>query len=68
MACVTFRALAVSSFCSISSGPMIVVSGANIKPKAERVNPAKGFKRTFSAQGAWQAGKVLLKSASAVGA
>ena len=41
----------------------IVVNGGNIKPKAERINPGKGLKRLFSPQGAWQAGKVLLKSA-----
>ncbi len=33
-----------------------------LKPKADRLNPIKGFKRLFSPQGAWQAGKVLLKT------
>lgn len=41
----------------------LVLSGDSIKPKVERINPWKGAKRTFSPQGAWQAGKVLLKSA-----
>jgi len=35
---------------------------SRLKPKFGRVNPLKGFKRLFSPQGLWQAGKVLLKS------
>lgn len=32
-----------------------------LKPKVEKINPLKGFKRLVSPQGAWQAVKVLIK-------
>jgi flagellar biosynthetic protein FlhB len=41
----------------------VVVNGKAIKPKAERLNLAKGLKRQFSKQNAWQAIKVLVKTA-----
>lgn len=53
---------AIGILSTISQGG-VVVSGSQIKPKAERINPAKGLKRTFSAQGAWEAGKVTAKVA-----
>lgn len=41
----------------------IVVNGKAIKPKAQNLNLAKGLKRQFSKQSAWQAVKVLVKTA-----
>jgi flagellar biosynthetic protein FlhB len=41
----------------------VVVNGGAIKPKAERINIAKGLKRQFSMQSVWQATKTLLKTA-----
>ena len=38
-------------------------SGENLQPKLERLNPAKGLKRVFSAQGAVETGKALGKFA-----
>jgi len=37
------------------------VSGKGLKPKFSRLNPAKGLKKLFSPQSAWEAGKSSLK-------
>ncbi|MEX2658079.1 MAG: EscU/YscU/HrcU family type III secretion system export apparatus switch protein [Acidimicrobiales bacterium] len=37
-------------------------SGKLLKPKVERINPFKGFKRLFSPHSAWEAGKTLAKA------
>jgi flagellar biosynthetic protein FlhB len=38
-----------------------LLSGENLTPKLERLSPAKGLKRVFSAQGAVETGKALAK-------
>lgn len=38
-------------------------SGKALRPKFERISPAKGFKRLFSPHSAWEAGKAALKLA-----
>jgi flagellar biosynthetic protein FlhB len=37
-------------------------SGQGLKPKMERLNPAKGLKKLLSPQSAWEAAKVLLRT------
>ena len=48
-----------------AAAPMLLggflLSGENLTPKLERLNPAKGLKRVFSAQGAVETGKALAK-------
>lgn len=48
-----------------AAAPMLLggflLSGDNLTPKLERLNPAKGLKRVFSAQGAVETGKALAK-------
>ena len=39
------------------------VSGKAMRPKFDRINPAKGFKRLFSPHSAWEAAKAALKLA-----
>lgn len=39
-------------------------SGSLLLPKAKKLNPLNGFKRMFGPQGAWQAIKMLIKSAA----
>lgn len=38
-------------------------SGKPLRPKFDRISPAKGFKRLFSPHSAWEAGKAALKLA-----
>lgn len=40
----------------------LVLSTAKLKPKADRLNPFKGFKRMVSAEAGWNATKVLLRT------
>ncbi|HYH48753.1 MAG TPA: EscU/YscU/HrcU family type III secretion system export apparatus switch protein [Acidimicrobiia bacterium] len=41
----------------------LAFSGKALRPKFERISPAKGFKRLFSPHSAWEAGKTVLKLA-----
>jgi flagellar biosynthetic protein FlhB len=54
--------LAVGVVGNLAQGGLFV-SGSLLKPKFNRLNPAKGLKRLFSPQGLWQSAKVLLKVA-----
>ncbi len=37
------------------------ISGKALRPKFDRISPAKGFKRLFSPHSAWEAGKAAIK-------
>ena len=42
----------------------VSVSGKSIKPSLKKLNPFKGIKRMFGAQGMWEATKALIKTAA----
>src|SRR3954454_137503 len=42
----------------------VSVSGKSIKPSLKKLNPFKGIKRMFGAQGLWEAIKALIKTAA----
>ena len=44
------------------TGFMFSSARARLKPKMERLNPAKGLKKLLSPQSAWEAAKVLLRT------
>jgi flagellar biosynthetic protein FlhB len=54
--------LAVGVVGNLAQGGLFV-SGSLLKPKFNRLNPAKGIKRLMSPQGLWQSAKVLIKVA-----
>lgn len=49
----------------VQTGPLL--SGEGLKPKLDRLNPAKGLKRLLSRQAVWEGGKAMVR-ASVVGA
>jgi len=53
-------AVAVAAAAPLLLGGFLL-SGENLQPKFERLDPAKGLKRVFSAQGAMETGKALAK-------
>lgn len=53
-------ALVVAALAPMLLGGFLL-SGENLTPKFERLDPAKGLKRVFSAQGAVETGKALAK-------
>jgi flagellar biosynthetic protein FlhB len=42
----------------------VSVSGKSLKPSLKKLNPFKGIKRMFGAQGMWEATKALIKTAA----
>jgi flagellar biosynthetic protein FlhB len=45
----------------------LLLSGHGLKPKFDRINPAKGLKKLLSPQSAWEAAKVLLRTSILAG-
>src|SRR3954470_3274919 len=60
----TALALMLAGVVATAAQGGVSVSGKSLKPSLKKLNPFKGIKRMFGAQGLWEATKALIKTAA----
>jgi flagellar biosynthetic protein FlhB len=60
----TALALMLAGVIATAAQGGVSVSGKSLKPSLKKLNPFKGIKRMFGAQGLWEAVKALIKTAA----